>query len=150
MFKIGDEIAKPYAFSREAIRQFAEMSGDANPFHHDETAAAASRYGGLIASGAQIAALLMGVAASWTASARQGVGLDFHFRFKKAIPAGTETMLTWKVTDVAAHERLGGELLSLEGRVTDAAGTVYAICQGHSVVWPDIYEETRLDKDRFR
>lgn len=136
MLKIGDQVAKPYIFTRETIRQFAEISGDGNPLHADEDKASLSRFGTIIASGTQTAAVLLGVVASWTASKEPGVGLDFHFRFKKAIPAGTATMLIWKVTNIERREKLNGDLLTLEGSVTDEAGAVYATCQGHSIIWP--------------
>jgi 3-hydroxybutyryl-CoA dehydratase len=81
--------------------------------------------------------VLMGVIATATTGLGEGVGLDFHFRFRKAIPAGTETTLLWQVTDRVPHAGLKGDFLTLEGRIFDAAGVIYATCIGHSVIWPD-------------
>ncbi len=136
MIKLGDEFSKPYVFTLENIRRFAKEAGDENPLHSDEAKAAASRFGGIIASGTHMSAVLMGVIASLTAASDESVGLDFHFRFKKAMPAGTETQLEWKVTDIEPNEGLKGDLITLEGRIVDAAGTVYVICKAHCIRWP--------------
>src|SRR5262245_38172041 len=128
MVRVGEEFSKPYVFTLESIRRFAVESGDANPLHHDMEMARASRFGGIIASGPQMAAVLMGLVASGMMGFGEGVGLDFHFRFKKAIPAGTEATLVWQVMDIVPHAGLKGDLLTLEGRIADAAGTVYATC----------------------
>jgi acyl dehydratase len=136
MLKAGDNFSKPYVFTLESIVDFARASGDENPLHYDEAKAAASRFGGIIASGTQMSAVLMGVIATWTTAGHDSVGLDFSFRFKKAIPAGTATTLSWTVMDVAPHRGLKGDLLTLEGRIADEAGTIYVSAQGHCVIWP--------------
>jgi acyl dehydratase len=137
MFEVGHAFSKPYVFTAENIRRFAEEAGDNNPLHHDEAKAAASRFGGLIASGSHMAAVLMAWAASSTASRQPGVGLEFNFRFLKAIPAGTATSLVWTVTAIEPSAGLKGDLCALEGRNVDDAGKLYVTCQGRSVVWPD-------------
>jgi 3-hydroxybutyryl-CoA dehydratase len=134
---IGDEVSRPYVFTRENIRRFAEEAGDENPYHRDEAKAAASRFGGIIASGPHMAAVLMAAGATELTGTRDGVGLDFNFRFLKAIPAGTSTFLSWKVTGIEPHAGLKGNLVTMEGRIVDDRGKVYVTCQGHAVVWPD-------------
>ena len=137
MLQVGYEFSKPYVFTLENIRRFADEAGDENPFHRDEAKAAASRFGGIIASGPQMTAVLMAVCASGEAGTQDGVGLDFSFRFVRAIPAGTATSLAWTVTAVEPHEGLKGELVTLEGRIVDDRGKVYVTCLAHTVVWPD-------------
>ena len=137
MYRVGSEFSKPYVFTAENIRRFAEEAGDENPFHRDEAKAAASRFGGIIASGPHMSAVLMAVCASSMAGTRDGVGLEFNFRFAKAIPAGTATLLSWTVTGIEPHEGLKGDLVSLEGRIVDDARKVYVTCQARTVVWPD-------------
>lgn len=137
MLRVGYEVSKPYVFTRENIRRFADEAGDDNPFHRDEEKAAASRFGGIIASGPHMSAVLMAVCASREMGTRDGVGLDFSFRFLRAIPAGTATSLIWTVTAVEPHEGLKGELITLEGRIVDDRGKVYVTCLAHTVVWPD-------------
>lgn len=136
MISVGDEYSRPYTFSLENIQEFAELSGDHNPLHSDPEIAAKSRFGGIIASGPHMSAVLMGVIAAQTARLIEGVGLDFHFRFRKAIPAGTETLLSWTITGMEPHAGLKGDLLTLSGRIADTEGTVYVTCEGHSVSWP--------------
>ena len=148
MLRIGEEFAKPYVFSLESIRRFAAESGDDNPLHHDLDKARASRFGGIIASGTQMAAMLMGLVASGMTPDGEGVGLDFHFRFKKAVPAGTEAILSWRVVDRVPHAGLKGDFLTLEGRIADEAGTVYATCIAHSVIWPDRAGASSVRADR--
>jgi 3-hydroxybutyryl-CoA dehydratase len=138
MNMVGDEVSKPYVFTLDSIRRFAGEAGDENVLHHDEAAAATSRFGGVIASGPQMAAVLMGLIASATTAHGEGVGLDFNFRFKKAIPAGTATIMSWQITGSEPHPGLKGDLLALEGRISDATtGAVFVTCAGHCVIWPD-------------
>ena len=137
MLRVGYEVSKPYVFTRENIRRFADEAGDDNPFHRDEEKAAASRFGGIIASGPHMSAVLMAVCASREMGTRDGVGLDFSFRFLRAIPAETATSLAWTVTGIEPHEGLKGDLVTLEGRIVDDRGKVYVTCLAHTVVWPD-------------
>jgi acyl dehydratase len=137
MAQVGDAFSKPYVFTLENIRRFAAEAGDENPFHHDEAKAAASRFGGIIASGPHMSAVLMAVCASSNRTSREGVGLEFNFRFLKAIPAGTATSLAWTVTAVEPHEGLKGDLVTLDGRIVDDRGKVYVTCQASTVIWPD-------------
>lgn len=137
MLKVGDEFSRRYVFTPENIGAFAEAAGDENPLHRDVAKAAASRFGGIIASGPHMSAVLMAVCASREAGGQNGVGLDFSFRFLKAIPAGTETSLAWTVTGIEPHEGLKGDLVTLEGRIVDDRGKVYVTCLAHTVVWPD-------------
>ena len=137
MLPVGYEFSRPYVFTAENIKRFADEAGDENPLHRDEVKAAASRFGGLIASGPHMSAVLMAVCASREARAENGVGLDFSFRFLRAIPAGTPTSLAWTVTAVEPHEGLKGDLITLEGRIVDGEGKVYVTCLAHTVVWPE-------------
>jgi acyl dehydratase len=137
MVQVGDEFSRPYVFTAENIRRFAEAAGDENPFHRDEAKAAASRFGGIIASGPHMSAVLMAVCASSMAGTRDAVGLEFNFRFVKAIPAGTATLLAWTVTGIEPHEGLKGDLVALDGCIVDDTGKVYVTCQARTMVWPD-------------
>jgi len=133
--KPGFSRTKPYRFDAEAITAFARMSGDDNFLHHDANVARASRFGGLIASGAHMSGVLMGFGASMLSSEFEAVGLEFWFRFVKAIPAGTRTTLQWTVTAVAPNAKLGGQLVMLEGSIAGADGTVHVTATGKAVVW---------------
>jgi acyl dehydratase len=74
MMEVGQTFSRPYVFTREGIKRFAEEAGDENPLHRDEAEAAASRFGGIIASGAHMSGVLMSLAASQLAGMRESVG----------------------------------------------------------------------------
>lgn len=134
-FRPGDTSSKPYLFDEAGIMAFAHGSGDHNPLHHDREAAAASRFKTIIASGPHMSAVLMGAGATMLTSGHDSVGLEFTFRFERAIPAGTQTNLTWTITSVEPAEKLGGTLVSCEGAITGADGKRYVSSNGKAVVW---------------
>jgi acyl dehydratase len=136
MMEVGQTFSRPYVFTREGIKRFAEEAGDENPLHRDEAEAAASRFGGIIASGAHMSGVLMSLAASQLAGMRESVGLEFQFRFLKAIPAGTATTLSWTVESIEPHEGLKGDLVTLEGRIADDTGAIYVTGRSKGIVWP--------------
>jgi len=87
--RVGERFTRRVVFDLASIREFATLSGDFNPLHHDAAFAARSRYEAVIVSGPHIVALLMGLDATWLTQRFDAVGLHFDFRFVKAIPAGT-------------------------------------------------------------
>jgi acyl dehydratase len=136
MIKVGDTISRPYVFTRETIKLFADETGDTNPLHHDEAAAAASRFGGIIACGAHMSGVLMSLgAAQMTEQEGENVGLDFCFRFHKAIPTGMAATLSWTITEIAWSGKLKGDLVKAEGHIKDDAGTVYVTGHSKAVLW---------------
>lgn len=134
-FRAGQTHTKPYVFDAARISAFASLSGDTNPLHHDEAAAARSRFKGLIASGPQMSAVLMALSAAMLNEADAFVGLEFTFRFERAIPAGTETILSWMITQAQPHAKLGGTLLTFEGAITGSDGKRYVSANGKAVIW---------------
>jgi 3-hydroxybutyryl-CoA dehydratase len=134
-FAPGHTKSKPYVFDAAAIRAFAAMAGDENRLHHDTAYALRSRFKGLIASGAHMAAVLMGFGASMISEHHEAVGLEFTFKFSRAIPAGTATLLTYTIRDAQLNAKLGGTLLTFEGAITDASGKPFASTTGSAVVW---------------
>jgi len=131
---IGATFAQRATFDAASIREFAEMSRDGNPLHHDEAVAAHSEFGTLIASGPHITALMMGLDATYFSRRFDALGLEFSFRFVKAIPAGTELTLEWTITESQMKPSLNGHLVSVEGRAVDDAGTVYTTARGVNLV----------------
>jgi acyl dehydratase len=112
---VGERFTEKVHLSAGSIRSFAGSVGDTNPLHHDEAAAARSRFGGLIASGTHSASLLMALTASHFSRHAQPLGLDFSLRFHKAVRAGDTLQLAWTVTRVQWKASLGGDLVSLDG-----------------------------------
>lgn len=134
-FSPGDTTTRPYLFDEVGIRAFAHGSGDMNPLHHHTEFAEASRFKGLIASGPHMAAVLMGTGATMVSQAHESVGLEFTFRFERAIPAGTQTNLTWTITSAEPHPKLGGTLLHFDGAILGEDGKRYVSASGKAVVW---------------
>ena len=68
---VGGTFTQRVTFDAASIRAFATLSGDNNPLHHDDAAGAASPFGTIIASGPHVVALMMGLDARSSRSARR-------------------------------------------------------------------------------
>lgn len=119
---IGHRFAQHVEMTEEAIRTFATMSGDHNPAHHDAVFAAGTRYGGIIASGPHTLALFTAMVATHFTAITQSVGLEFAYRFRRAVKAGDRLDMCWEVTALEAKSSLGGVLADLEGEVVNQDG----------------------------
>jgi len=131
---VGARASRRVTFDAESIRRFAALSGDHNPLHHDERAAAAGSFGALIASGPHVVALMMGLDATFLSQRDLALGLGFEFRFVKAIPAGATLSLEWTVSGIEPKASLAGDIVSVEGRAVDDAGTVYVTATGRNLL----------------
>ena len=60
---VGDKASRTRTVRREDIELFTELTGDRNPLHYDEDAAARSRFGGIIVQGGITSGLLNAVVA---------------------------------------------------------------------------------------
>ena len=127
---VGEAFSKQVHFDVADIAEFATLCGDTNPLHHDAEYAAASRFGGIIASGPQVTSLLMAMIAAFFASRGPGVGLGFNFRLRSAVRAGELVTMRWRITAVKAKRSLGGHIISLEGEAVRPDGTVAVTATG--------------------
>ncbi len=127
---VGETFSKEVQFDAPGIAEFATLCGDTNPLHHDAAYAAASRFGGIIASGPQVTSLLMAMVAAFLASRGPGVGLGFNFRLRSAVRAGETVTLRWRVTAVKEKRSLGGHVISLEGEAVRPDGAVAVAATG--------------------
>jgi acyl dehydratase len=132
--RVGMRASRRVTFDAEAIRRFATLSGDHNPLHHDERAAAAGPFRTLIASGPHVVALMMGLDATFLSEHHEALGLGFEFRFVKAVPAGVTLALEWTVSGIEHKASLAGEIVSVEGRAVDDAGVAYVTATGRNLV----------------
>jgi 3-hydroxybutyryl-CoA dehydratase len=105
-----------------AVANFAHAAGDSNPVHHDHDFAASTRYGRLIASGAQTTALLLGLTASHFSKKGSMVGLEFWFAFRRPVYADETIHLEWMVISVTPNEKLNGDIVDLRGRIKGEDG----------------------------
>jgi acyl dehydratase len=116
------------------VVDYARRAGDANPIHHDPAFAAGTRFGRIIASGAQTTGLLMGLTATHFSRDGAMLGLDFWFRFRRPVFADETVRLEWLVIAVRPAPRLGGEIVELRGRLRNAAGETAVGAKGRVLV----------------
>jgi hypothetical protein len=86
--RVGERFTRRASFDADSIRKFATLCGDHNPLHHDERAAAASRFGTLIASGPHVVALMMGSTRRSCRRDPKRSGSASNSVSSKAVPAG--------------------------------------------------------------
>jgi acyl dehydratase len=133
---VGESFTQRVTFDAKSIRGFAALTGDFNPLHHDEAAAARSMFGSLIVSGPHVSALMMGMTATHFCKRCSPLGLEFTIRFIRAITAGTTLELRWTLTDLTPKASLRGDLAKLDGRALDDAGGVYVTGRGLLLLRP--------------
>lgn len=127
---VGRSFSKQVLFDAPGIAAFAASCGDVNPLHHDAAYAAASRFGGIIASGPQVTSLLMAMVAAFFAPLGPGVGLGFNFRLRSAVRADELVTMGWTIKAVIAKRSLGGHVISLEGQAVRPGGAVAVAATG--------------------
>ncbi|MCU0969596.1 MAG: MaoC family dehydratase [Rubrivivax sp.] len=123
LIREGEEIRHVVRYTREQIIQFARLTGDTNPLHHDRQAAERARFGEIIASGQQTAALLMGLLASHFSRRHDGVpremlSLNVNFAFKAPVFAEQDLALAWRVAEIERSTRRGGFIGHLDGHAS--------------------------------
>jgi acyl dehydratase len=120
LIRVGEKIGRTLRYSRDDIAAFARLSNDQNPLHHDALVAQRARFGEIIASGEQTAAILMGMLATHFSRHDDGVRrevltLNMNFAFKSPIFAERKVTLSWQVANVQWSGRLKGWLAHLDG-----------------------------------
>ena len=120
LIRVGEKLSRTLRYSRDDIAAFARLSSDQNPLHHDALVAQRARFGEIIASGEQTAAVLMGMLATHFSRRDDGVRremlcLNMNFAFKSPIFAQREVTLGWQVSTVQWNAKLKGWLAHLDG-----------------------------------
>lgn len=134
--RAGDTFSKRHVFETGEIASIAAVLGDTNPLHHDADFAAQSRYGGLIASAGHSMGVLTSLIADHFTKTHQAVGVSFGFKLRRGIPAGADTVLEWRVVKAEPSDKHGGDIVALEGRIFDAAGTEFVTARASVLVTP--------------
>ena len=132
--RIGESFEHTETLNEETISAFAHLIGDLNPLHHDRMAAAASRFGGIIASGPHCASILLSQVANYFSRSTSMVGLEFSLKFQAPARPGDVLRFRWEVIDVAWNEKIRGDIVSLAGSVCNSAGTELLTSQGKVLV----------------
>lgn len=128
---IGDSFAKQVRFDAASISSFALLTGDTNPLHHDPVYAARTRFGGIIASGSHVTALMTGMVAGHFAEKGLSVELDFSFRFEAPIRLDDLVQLRWTMTGRMPKMSLKGDILTLEGQAVRSDGMIAVSGSAH-------------------
>ncbi len=127
--QFGGVLIEPgYSFSQsvllteDEIRRFASLCGDTNPVHHDVGFASTTRYQTIIACGPHTLALFTGLAGTHFSSITPMVGLEFSYKFRRAVRANDTLEMTWRVVKLAEKRSLGGYLVHLAGEAINQHG----------------------------
>jgi acyl dehydratase len=138
LIRVGEEFRAIVRYTREQIIQFARLTGDSNPLHHDRQAAERANFGEIIASGQQTASQMMGVVATRFSQREDGVlremlCLNFNFAFKAPIFAEQDIHITWRVGKIESSLRQGGYIGHLDGQAS-VAGRACVVGRGTILV----------------
>jgi acyl dehydratase len=127
LVRVGERFGRTVRWSADEIRRFAELAGDANPFHHDAGFAEGTSVGGLIASGTQTVATMMGAFASHFSRgddgvAREALGMRFDFRLRAPVHADEPMTIDWRVVERHWKPKLRGWVVTARGTGSTPAG----------------------------
>ena len=121
---VGDVILRQVTFSLDEVARFAADVGDPNPLHHDPAYAEASRFGGIIVSGPQVLGHFFSAITHHYCQRAGMVGLGCEFRLLGATYPDRMLDMRWEVVAVEPNEKLGGDIVTLDGSVADSDGRV--------------------------
>ena len=139
LITVDEQVKRTIRYSPEDIASFARLSYDANPLHVDAQAARRAGFGGVIASGQQTSAILIGMLATHFSRrddgvARQMLCLNMNFSFKRPVFAEQDVALLWRVSKVEWNRLLGGMLGHLDGHASIVPGHPSVIARGTILV----------------
>ena len=112
------------------IELFTELTGDRNPLHYDEAAAARSRFGGIIVQGGVTSGLLNAVVAE-DLPGPGSVFLHVDWSFRAPVRPGDEITAEVEVTEVRPDKPIA----KLRTTITNQEGTV--VLDGEALVWTE-------------
>jgi acyl dehydratase len=133
--KVGDTARRTRRISTRDIELFTELTGDRNPLHYDEEAAARSRFGRLIVQGGVTTGLLNAVVAE-DLPGPGSVFLHVDWSFRAPVSPGDE--ITAEVEVVAVRE--DKPMTTLRTTIVNQEGVV--VLEGTALVWTEQIEQT--------
>jgi acyl dehydratase len=127
---VGERASRTRVVTRRDIELFTELTGDRNPLHYDEEAAAGSRFGGIIVQGGVTSGLLNAVVAE-DLPGPGSVFLHVDWKFTAPVSPGDEI-----TAEVEALEVRGDKpITKLRTTVFKPDGTV--VLDGTALVWTE-------------
>jgi acyl dehydratase len=130
MPRVGDKASRTRTVRREDIELFTELTGDRNPLHYDEAAAARSRFGGLIVQGGVTSGLLNAVVAE-DLPGPGSVFLHVDWSFTAPVRPGDEITAEVEVLETRSDK----PLTRLRTTITNEEGVV--VLDGTALVWTE-------------
>jgi acyl dehydratase len=130
MARVGETASRTRLVSARDIELFTELTGDRNPLHYDEEAAAASRFGGIIVQGGVTSGLLNAVVAE-DLPGPGSVFLHVDWRFTAPVSPGDEITAEVEALEVREDK----PITKLRTTVAKQDGTV--VLDGTAVVWTE-------------
>jgi acyl dehydratase len=127
---VGDIGRRTRLVRQRDIELFTELTGDRNPLHYDEAAAARSRFGGLIVQGGVTSGLLNAVVAE-DVPGPGSVFLHVDWGFRAPVRPGDEITAEVEVIEVREDK----PLTTLRTTVVDQNGTI--VLDGTALVWTE-------------
>lgn len=127
---VGEKASRTRRVRSEDIALFTELTGDRNPLHYDEDAAARTRFRGLIVQGGVTSGLLNAVVAE-DLPGPGSVFLHVDWSFTAPVRPGDE--ITAEVEVLEARE--DKPITKLRTTVVDQQGTV--VLDGTALVWTE-------------
>ena len=127
---MGDIGRRTRLVRQRDIELFTELTGDRNPLHYDEAAAARSRFGGLIVQGGVTSGLLNAVVAE-DVPGPGSVFLHVDWGFRAPVRPGDEITAEVEVIEVREDK----PLTTLRTTVVDQNGAV--VLDGTALVWTE-------------
>ena len=130
MLEIGQTARRTRRVTARDIELFIELTGDRNPLHYDEQAAARSRFGGLIVQGGVTTGLLNAVVAE-DLPGPGSVFLHVDWSFKAPVRPGDEITAEVEVLEARSDK----PITRLRTTITNGDGTV--VLDGTALVWTE-------------
>ena len=130
MAEVGDTASRSRVIEGEDIERFTSMSGDRNPLHYDERAAARSRFGRVIVQGGVTSGLLNALVAE-DLPGPGSVFLHVDWSFRAPVGPGDEITATAEVLEARDDK----PIYRLATRITNQDDTV--VLEGTALVWQE-------------
>lgn len=132
--RVGQVARRSRRVRRRDIELFTEMTGDRNPLHYDEAAAAGTRFGGLVVQGGVTSGLLNAVVAE-DLPGPGSVFLHVDWSFRAPVRPGDE--ITAEVEVLEARE--DKPITKLRTTIANQDGEV--VLDGSALVWREALPE---------